>query len=326
MRIVIFGAGAVGSVIGGRMFQYADAHGHHVVLVARGPHRDAIRRNGLTINDAAGTVSLDVPVVGQIDEVPLDDGDVVVLTMKSQATSTALEQLAAHAPTGINVVCAQNGVENERLALRRFKNVYGVCVMLPSSFLEPGIVDASGSPYNAILDIGRYPTGSDAISESIADAFTASQLASRSRSDVMRWKYSKLTMNLSNVADALVADPQNVSRLLDPARAEADTCLAAAGISKVGLDEDRDRRAGVMEIRPVLRGRSSTGGSTWQSFARGASTNEVDWLNGEIVLLGRQYGVPTPVNELLCDLAKWAAVHGVAPRTLTTEQILARAW
>jgi 2-dehydropantoate 2-reductase len=327
MRIVVFGAGAVGSVIGGRLFQHADAHGQQVVLVARGPHCAAIRAHGLTINDPAGSVSIEVPVVEHVDDIALNDGDVVILTMKTQAVPAALEQLARHAPLGINVVCAQNGVESERLALRRFRNVYAVCVMLPASFLEPGVVDASGAPHNAILDIGRYPTGTDDVCESIADVFTASNLVSCPRPDVMRWKYSKLTqMSLGNVADALVADTENIAALLGPARDEADACMAVAGLTKVSADEDRARRVGVMEIRPILDGRSRGGGSTWQSFARGATDNEVDWLNGEIVLLGRLHGVPTPMNELLCDAAKWAAASGAAPRSLTTKQILDRAW
>ncbi|MCU1361710.1 MAG: 2-dehydropantoate 2-reductase [Ilumatobacteraceae bacterium] len=310
------------------MFQHADAHGHQVVLVARGPHRDAIRANGLTINDFAGSVSVNVPVVEHIDEVPLQSGDLVVLAMKTQDTSTALEQLVRHAPNDINVACAQNGVESERLALRRFANVYGVCVMLPASFLQPGVVDASGAPHNAILDIGRYPTGTDDTSDAIAAAFTASDLVSTSRPDVMRWKYSKLTgFSVSNVIDALVADPENSAVLLDAARREADACLAAAGITKVTPDEEQARRTGAMETRPLLAGnRRRAGGSTWQSFARGAGSNEVDWLNGEVVLLGRLHGVPTPINAVLCDVAKWAAATGAAPRSITTAQILARSW
>ena len=170
MRIVIFGAGAVGSVIGGRLSQHAAAHGHDVTLVARGSHCDAIRASGLTINDPAGTTTVQVPVAERIDHVALDAGDVVLLTMKGQDTPAALEQLAQHAPNSINVVCAQNGVENERLALRRFGNVYGMCVMLPATFMEPGVVDAHGAPHNAILDVGRYPAGTDATSEAIAAA------------------------------------------------------------------------------------------------------------------------------------------------------------
>jgi 2-dehydropantoate 2-reductase len=324
MRMVIFGAGAVGSVIGGRLFQHASGHGHDVTLVARGSHCEAIRTRGLTINDPAGTTTIAVPVTERIDQVALDAGDVVLLTMKGQDTPAALEQLAQHAPNEINVVCAQNGVENERLALRRFANVYGMCVMLPASFMEPGVVDAHGAPHNAILDVGRYPMAADATSAAIAAALEASGLASRSRPDVMRWKYSKLMMNLRNAVDALASDPENAAELLTSARHEADACLAAAGIDVISADDDRSRRSGVMEVRPVpgsTTGRA--GGSTWQSLARGASTTEVDWLNGEIVLLGRLHGVPTPVNTLLCEVTRWAAATGRRPRSLTTEQIRA---
>ena len=327
MRFVIFGAGAVGSVIGGRMQQHASGHGHEVTLVARGPHCAAIERDGLTIHDPQGSDVIRVRAVERIDQVTLADGDVVVLAMKTQDTEAALDQLALHAPPGIGVVCAQNGVENERLALRHFGRVYGVCVILPAAFMEPGVIDASGAPHNAILDVGRYPSGVDAMSYAIAGAFEASGLASRSVPDVMRWKYAKLMMNLGNAADALVSDTEHLSSLLRPARAEAEACFAAAGIARASDDEDRARRADVMEVRPILDpSRTRDGGSTWQSLARGATTTEVDWLNGEIVLLGRLHGVPTPMNQLLCEAARRAAATGVAPRSLTTAQLLAGEW
>jgi 2-dehydropantoate 2-reductase len=323
MRVVIFGAGAVGSVIGGRLHAARATHGHDVTLVARGPHRDAITAHGLTINDHSGATTVDVPVVATIAEVALDDGDVVMLTMKTQDTPSALEQLAAHAPSGVRVVCAQNGVENERLALRHFEHVYGICVMLPSTFLEPGVVDAHGAPHNAILDIGRYPSGADATSETVAAVLRSSGLASESRPDIMRWKYTKLVMNLRNAIDALVSDPDRADPLIAAARSEAEECFRAAGIDRAGDDEDRDRRSGVMEMAAVRGGSGGRrGGSTWQSLARGSSTTEVDWLNGEIVLLGRTHGVATPVNELLCQVTRWVVASGRGPRSLTSAQVL----
>jgi 2-dehydropantoate 2-reductase len=325
MKIAVFGAGAVGSVIGGRLHAARSAHGHEVCLVARGPHREAIAVNGLTINDPDGTTCVDVPAVGAIGDVPLADGDVVMLTMKSQDTPQALEQLVGHAPSGVRVVCAQNGVENERLALRRFEHVYGICVMLPSTFLEPGVVDAHGAPHNAILDVGRYPSGADETSDALAAALRHSGLASESRPDVMRWKYAKLLMNLRNAIDAVISDPEHAAPLTEAVRTEAEACLRAAGIDHATDDEDRARRDGVMEMRPVpgsSRGRS--GGSTWQSLARGAGTTEVDWLNGEIVLLGRRHGVATPLNELLCEVTRWVVANGLGPRSLTVAEVLAR--
>ena len=327
MRIVVFGAGAVGSVIGGRLAQHRDVHGHDIALVARPAHCAAIRANGLVIHDPIGSTTIDVDAIERIDQVPLDDGDVVVLAMKTQDTPAALEQLARHAPAGIHVVCAQNGVENERLALRVFADVHAMCVLLPAGFMEPGVIDASGTPHNAILDVGRYPDGTDATNDALAAALEASGLSSRSVPDVMRWKYGKLLLNLGNLADALVSDREHMGRIVGPARAEADACYAAAGIERVSDDEDRERRAGVMEVRPIHDAtRHRGGGSTWQSLARGATSTEVDWLNGEIVLLGRRHGVATPVNELLCAAARRAVLTGAAPRSITTDQLLAGTW
>ena len=58
-------------------------------------------------------------------------------------------------------MCLQNGVANESAALRRFANVYGICVMLPASHLEPGLVVAHSAPVPGILDVGRFPDGVD---------------------------------------------------------------------------------------------------------------------------------------------------------------------
>jgi len=324
MRFVVFGAGAVGSVIGGRLAQHASSHGNDVTLVARPAHVAAIAASGLVIHDPVCATTIAVDAVERIDQVPLAAGDVVILTMKTQDTPAALDQLARHAPAGIAVVCAQNGVENERLALRLFDRVYGMCVLLPAAFMEPGVIDASGTPHNAILDVGRYPSGTDSTSEAVAGTLVASGLSSRSVPDVMRWKFGKLMLNLGNAADALVSDRENIPTLTGPAKAEADAVLAAAGIARTSDDEDRERRDGVMEVRPLHdASRHRGGGSTWQSLARGATSTEVDWLNGEIVLLGRLHGVATPINELLCAAARRAVTLGLAPRSLTTAQLLA---
>ncbi len=320
MRIVVFGAGAVGGVIGGRLFQRRAVHGHDVTLVARGAHLDAVRTRGLTINDPDGTVTLQVPVADRIDAVPLQPGDIVILSMKTQDTEPALEALVACAPPEVAVACAQNGVENERLAARRFAHVYAICVMLPASLLEPGVVDAAGAPHNAILDIGRYPAGVDERAGALAAAFEASGLASRPEPDIMRAKYTKLLMNLQNPLDALVADRESFRDLYRRARAEAEACLAAAGIDYQSNEDERARRDGVMQMRPIP-GRQRGGGSTWQTIVRGRRTTEVDWLNGEIVLLGRLHGVPTPVNAMLQAVARRAVLEGRPARSFTAAEL-----
>src|SRR6516225_5268516 len=105
MRVVVFGAGAIGGVIGGRLAQ----HGHEVVLIARGAHYEAMRDRGLRLVDPDGEVTLPVSVVDHPSHIDWRADDVVVLAMKTQDTAAAVIEL----PPDIAVVCAQNGVENE---------------------------------------------------------------------------------------------------------------------------------------------------------------------------------------------------------------------
>ena len=62
-----------------------------------------------------------------------------------------------------------------------------------------------------------------------------------------------------------------------------------------------------------IEGITRTGGSSTQSLSRGAGSIETDYLNGEIVLLGRLHGVATPVNAGLCRLARAMLASAAAP-------------
>jgi len=325
LRYVLYGAGAVGGVIGGRLFEA----GHDVTFVARGDHGRALRAHGLTLADPDRNECLAVPAVEHPSELAWDGGDIVILAMKTQDTEPALRDLASVAPPGVAVVCAQNGVENERLALRRFADVYAMCVMLPGSHVEPGTVIVHSAPVPGILDIGRYPTGSDTVAGQIANDLETSGFSSRPSDSIMRSKYAKLLMNLGNALEATTggdgaqdsggADARIA--LYGRARTEAEACFAAAGIDAASDEEDRERRGDLLRIRRV-DGQRRGGGSSWQSLARGTGAIETDHLNGEIVLLGRQHGVPTPANELLQRTANRMARDHAEPGSVPAEQLL----
>src|SRR5205085_2705360 len=91
MRFVIYGAGAIGGVIGSRLFQ----SGHETVLIARGEQLKAIRNRGLTLATPSGVSTCPVPAVGHPNEIRFRADDVVLLTMKTPDTRGALEDLAA---------------------------------------------------------------------------------------------------------------------------------------------------------------------------------------------------------------------------------------
>ncbi len=318
MRFIIYGAGAVGGVIGGRLFE----HGHDTVLIARGAHLAAIRERGLTVLSPAGAVTVPVPAVGSPREVDFQEGDVVILAMKTQDTEPALAELLAAAGDQVPVVCAQNGVENERRAARRFANVYGMPVRLPATHLEPGVVQADSSPWSGVLDVGRYPLGIDEVAEGVTSALAASTFSAVPEARVMRHKYQKLLMNLGNGLDAVVGPGGGARDLLRLAREEALACYAAAGIDCASDEEDRERRGSFIQIGEIA-GQRRKGGSTWQSLARGKPDLEVDYLNGEIALLGRLYGVSTPVNASLQRVANRMAREGAAAGSMSEAELRA---
>ena len=364
MRYIIIGAGAVGGTIGGCLFQ----GGHDVVLVARGAHLGALRARGLRLATPSGTYQLDIPVVGGPAELRLQSDDVLILATKTQDAAALLAEWAwqpvpgapasagsaaadstspgsasagsASAGAGavaagvLPVVCAQNGVASERFALRRFRHVYGMCVWLPATHLEPGTVEAQGTPLAGLLYLGRYPVGTDSTIERIAGDLAKSRFLAPVSTDVMRWKYGKLLDNLGNAIEALCgrgaagfgAGPAagDGAELRRRTRAEGVAVLAAAGLAHADREEMAAVRGDRVRIEAV-NGAARPGGSSWQSLTRGTGTIEADFLNGEIVLLGREHGVPAPVNEALQRLANQAARERRAPGFMTPAQVLAAA-
>jgi len=321
VRYVVVGAGAVGGTVGGLLY---DA-GYDVTLVARGAHAEAMRRDGLRLALPDRVVMVRAPVLTSVDDVGLRPDDVVLLATKSQDTAAVLHDLAAQ-QSDLSIACIQNGVANERMALERFADVYGVVVMLPAVLLEPGRIDAQGHPFSGLLDLGRAPSGIDELAKQIATDLTDSGFVSRAVPDIMRWKHAKLLRNLGNAIEALcghdlsAADLRVITELDQQLRDEAVACFAAAGISWVDDDEWLARRNNQVSWTPV-EGRDRAGGSTWQSLARGARSLEVDYLNGEITLLGTQHGVPTPLNAAVQQFANKAVSAGAAPGSMTMDEL-----
>jgi 2-dehydropantoate 2-reductase len=319
VRYIIYGAGGVGGIIGGKMFM----SGAEVVLVARGEHLMAIQRDGLKLQHPKPdtTETLGMQAVANPADIEFRPDDVVVLTMKSQDTVGALEDLRLAAGDQVPVVCCQNGVENERQALRRFANVYSMLVIMPANYLEPGIVETTAWPVSGVLDIGRYPHGSDALAESISRDLAGAGFVSRTDPRVMRLKYAKLAQNMVNALQAILGPGVDSQDLLAKARAEADACFDAAGIDSATLDEfltrNREMGSGVAGIG----GGGWRGGSTWQSLVRGSGSSETDYLNGEVVLLGRLHGIPTPANEVLQLYVDSMAKNRQQPGDVSIEEV-----
>jgi 2-dehydropantoate 2-reductase len=315
---VILGAGGIGGTIGARLHQ----SGHDVAMVARGAHGEALREHGLVFETPEEWVTLSIPTYPHARDLTWRDDDVIVLATKSQDTEAAARDLFLAAGQ-VPVVAAQNGVANERSLARWFDAVHGMCVMMPTAHLQPGVVQAHSVATTGILDLGRSPVGTDAVDEELATALRASRFESEARPGIMRWKYRKLLSNLGNAVQALCgaeAAGDDVLLCLELLDAEARSVFAAADIAPVTEEEDDARRGDHLQLR-TIGDEPRGGGSTWQSLTRGSGV-ETDFLNGEIALLGRLHGVPAPANSRIQSLTARAAARGAPPGSMSGTDLL----
>ena len=317
MDYVVYGTGAVGGVIGGHLH----LAGSPVTLVARGAHLEAIRAGGLVLDAGDGRHRIDAPATDTAADVAWTDDTVVILAVKSHQAAVALADLREHAPPGTAIVCATNGIATEVAALRLFARTYAVCVMLPSTHLEPGVVVAGCHPTPAILDIGRVPGGTDATTAAVAaDLHAAAHRVRGARRH-----------HGVEAPQARDEPRQRRRRLVRPGRRGRRAGRARPGRGRArargGGPQRRDRRRGPrtpwLDPPAPYRPRAA-GGSTWQSLARGTGDSEIDYLAGEIVLQGRLHGVPTPVNEAVVAATRALAYAGASPRSLDAAEVLAR--
>jgi 2-dehydropantoate 2-reductase len=316
-KYVVYGAGAVGGVIGGHLAMA----GHETTLVARGEHLKRIQEDGLRLDTGSGTHVIEAPATDTAADVSWGNDKVCVLAVKSHQALAALDDLAAHAPPSTPIFCATNGVATELAALRRFAHVYAVCVMLPSTHLQPGVVVAKCHPVPGILDLGRVPEGTDHLTGRVSADLRDSGFASMPRTDIVAWKYRKLLMNVGNGVDAACVDGPGAEELARRAEAEGEAAIRAAGIPLVTAGQDKQRRGDILQRRD---GAAPQGGSTWQSVTRETGSTEVDYLAGEIVLLGRLHGIPTPACELIQQVTNDLARRRAEPRSLDAADLLTR--
>lgn len=297
MRIIIYGIGA----IGGTLAVMLTKAGHQVIGIARGRQLEVVQRDGLKLRTPSGDFTERFACVATPAETAFAPDDIVLLTMKTQDTQAALEQLRAAGVTDQAIFCVQNGIANDDLALRLFPNVFGVVLAMPATYTTPGeVVDFFG-PKLGVFDIGRHGAGDLVAAEQFAAVLNGSGFAAFVHDDLQPWRYAKLLMNLGNAVDAVLSDANAQAEYVTAARAEGDAVLAAAGITLAPIQTPERHALGTMQD---IAGADRVGSSSAQSLARGASGIETDYLNGEIVLLGRKLGVPTPVNAYFAARAQ----------------------
>ncbi|NQX29933.1 ketopantoate reductase family protein [Microbacteriaceae bacterium VKM Ac-2854] len=316
-RYVIIGAGAIGATLAA---QYEQA-GIRSILVARGRQLEAIRANGLRVRRPAGDDVVQLATASGPGDLRLTPADVLVLATKTQDAEAALAEWAWQPVAGggvaadLPILTFQNGLITEDLALRRFSRVYAVSIGIAASYLEPGVVVSPSFPIVGVLWLGRYPDAHDELQDEFVADLTAAGYESTSVPNVSAWKARKLLGNVNNGLDVLDGSDEERAEARRAIVAETAEVLATAGVAVA-------EHTGPFALRiESIPGHTAGKLSTWQSFARGASS-EVDYLNGEVVLIARRAGIEAPLNERLQRILGAQAQAGSAPGTHTLSDLL----
>jgi 2-dehydropantoate 2-reductase len=324
--VVVFGAGAVGGLVGARLYEA----GIDVRLIGRPAHIDAIRSKGLLVKDPNESRLVQLPVATTLT----GPADLVLLTVKSQDVLDACRSIAA-SHSDATVVTMQNGVRSDREAadILGRDRVVGCVLNISATYLEPGVVEQNTA---GLFQVGApFPE-----SKVRVDAvLTMLNLAIKTEPvpDIARSRWTKLMANLNNAIMAITGLPIGKA-LRHPGLTRLSIATIREGVKTAqlggfGLDQTRRARTfRLMSTLPmplsyrVFRGRlagnfppdSTYGPSTLQSLQRGSSS-ELDYLNGEIVTVGQQIERPTPYNSGLLEQGR--AVFATR-RTLTPEELL----
>jgi 2-dehydropantoate 2-reductase len=293
--------------------------GQDVVLIGRPGHVNAIRKNGLRFVTPDGTHILKINAVMHPKEIKFKNDDVVILTMKGQNTEDALKDLK-QIIEDVPIFCLQNGVRNEEITVKYFRRVYGSFVRVGGEYLRDGEVICRRDPPGWLI-MGCYPTGTDALAESVAAKLREAGFHVKVTPDVMPYKWGKLMTNLGNAIGAITNAGYPEQRfIMEAVRKEAAALLAEAGISWIS-EEELGREWSEFLEKPRAVSKSEGQSSTWQSLYRKQGSVETEFLNGEIVRVAERLGKKAPLNDRLNHITQEMAAKREVPGKYTTAEL-----
>jgi 2-dehydropantoate 2-reductase len=295
MRIAVFGAGGVGGYFGARLAQA----GESVVFIARGAHLDAIRREGLRVESPLGFVTLR-PTVATDEPAAVGAVDAVLMCVKAWQLGDAAKSLRPLLGTETYVVPLQNGVEAAdqlAAAVGRERVLGGLCRIV-SYVSGPGRIRHAGlEPRIEFGERGRrHSARVDALRGAFAKTIGVS-VGTPADIEAAIWAKFLFIAPFSGVG-AVVRRPAGplrevpeTRRMLEEAMGEVHRLALARGIEL--------RADAVAESMKFVDGLPEDATASMQRDILDGRPSELEHLSGAVVRLGREAGVPVPVNACL---------------------------
>lgn len=291
MRITVMGAGGTGGYFGALLARA----GEDVTFIARGAHLEAICTQGLTVKSRlAGDFTL--PVKATDDPGEVGPVELVLFCVKAYDTATAAEQIRPLVGQDTVVLSVQNGIENEEEIGKVVGSepVIGAVAYVSSVIEAPGVIAQRAGPGKIVF--GELAGGTSPRTERLQSTFQRAGIAAELRPDIRITLWDKfLFICAINGITALTRLPigpilacPETRGLYRGTMEEVEVVARASGITLP--DECVDQK---LAFTSGLE--SSARGSMYYDLAAGRRL-ELEVLNGTAVRLGREHGIPTPLN------------------------------
>ena len=299
MRIAVMGTGGVGGYYGSLLSRA----GNEVIFIARGEHMQAIKKEGLTVNSHDfGRFNIVVKTTSN----PADVGqvDLVIFAVKTYHNAETIPTLKPMVGPGTSILSLQNGIESyEQLAAE----LGGEQVLPGAAYIEaqieaPGVISQTGEVVRIVF--GEYDGKQTSRVETILQIFSEAGINAELSEDVMKAMWTKFVL-IACLAGTTAASRVKMDRLLSfpegrelvlAVLKETEAVGRARGIA---LDDDLFMRT-VSYLDSYAKDLKA---SMHTDLERGRPL-ELEAINGAVIRLGKQLGVPTPMNLSIYALLK----------------------
>ena len=287
MEICIFGAGSLGSALGGIL-----SNRNEVTLIGRKANMSAVRRSGLKLTGDCDT-TVHLRAVETIRR--LEPPELVIITTKAYDTADAVKSCRPWTDEETMVLTLQNGLGNLEL-LRKWKRAkaFGGTTTMGACLVSPGTVRVSG--------LGRTVIGSDIDPDgarTIVSAFRSCGLRAEDDKHILNAIWSKAIVNacinpiaaVLRVPNGKLIESSVISHLMKDVSQECELVARMAGV-------DVPEGSTYRRARAVCKDTCGNTCSMLQDVLRGQIA-EIGQINGAICSLGNRYGISTPLNDAL---------------------------
>ncbi|MBS3131298.1 2-dehydropantoate 2-reductase [Candidatus Woesearchaeota archaeon] len=281
MKIIILGAGGIGSLVGALLSKKND-----VLLVGKKPHADAISKNGLKIEGCINE-TFRVKAAEEIKE--LNGDEIIVLSTKVGSSEEAINSIKNKLKKLNVVICLQNGLGNEDIVKKLVGcRVIRAITTAGTTFLEAGKISCS--------NVGNIFLEESDASEKLAKEFSDSGIPTESDPKIKEKIWKKLIVNCALNPLTAIFRVRNgeLERCPELVRSVVEECVKVAAKDGIRLDAEETYKW----VMKVIMDSAANISSMHQDILMKRKT-EISFLNGKVVELAKKHGIEAPVNEAL---------------------------